>query len=197
MFRVSQHPSSGVLKAVTATCRVTLQWINIGILLHLVGFLLTLHICMFESSTTYSVAQWRWKANPSCISIAKLDSFILLTDASRSTTVQREHNITYLCVAIASLPQCYIIHALPLLFDVMWRIYVGRLDDRHLADVVEHGLVRWKVELFVCWERCKPAPSVLHRDSCDELSGNISMSLAFILLCSVYKDIKYENALRS
>ena len=71
MFRVSQHPSSGVLKTVTATSgtghntgtatslqrglqatlegsRVTLQQINICILLHLVGFLLTLtfsHIC--------------------------------------------------------------------------------------------------------------------------------------------------------
>jgi len=70
MFQVSQHPSSGVLKTVTETsgtghntgtatslqrgltymgavtpetCRVTLQWINICILLHLVGFLLTLN----------------------------------------------------------------------------------------------------------------------------------------------------------
>ena len=73
MFRVSQHPSSGVLKTVTAaydtghntgtatslqlqflvllmmgavtpeTCRVTLQYINICMLLHLVGFLLTLN----------------------------------------------------------------------------------------------------------------------------------------------------------
>jgi len=69
MFRVSQHASSGVLKTVTAasgtghntgkatslqrglirravtpeTCRVTLQQINICILLHLVGFLLTLN----------------------------------------------------------------------------------------------------------------------------------------------------------
>ena len=68
MFRVSQHPSSGVLKTVTAasgtghntdaatslqrgligavtpeTCRVALQLINICILLHLVGFLLTLN----------------------------------------------------------------------------------------------------------------------------------------------------------
>ena len=58
MFRVSQHPSSGVLKTVPAaygtghttctatplqrgligTCRVVLQWINICILLHLLDF---------------------------------------------------------------------------------------------------------------------------------------------------------------
>jgi len=49
---------------------------------------------MAESSTTYFVAQWWWKEKPSCISMAKLDSFILLTAACRSTTVRREHNIT-------------------------------------------------------------------------------------------------------
>ena len=64
MFRVSQHPSSEVLKTVTATSGtghntgtatslqrglqatlegVTLQEINICILLHLVGFLSTLN----------------------------------------------------------------------------------------------------------------------------------------------------------
>jgi len=45
---------------------------------------------MVESSTTYFVAQCWWKENPSCISMIKLDGFILLTAACRSTTVQRE-----------------------------------------------------------------------------------------------------------
>ena len=55
MFRVSLHPSSGVLKTVQfsvplmmgavtpETYRVILQYINICVLLHLVGFLLILN----------------------------------------------------------------------------------------------------------------------------------------------------------
>lgn len=51
---------------------------------------------MVESSTTYLVAQWWWKENPSCASMVKLSGFILLmTAACRSATVQREHIIVF------------------------------------------------------------------------------------------------------
>jgi hypothetical protein len=51
---------------------------------------------MVESSTTYIVAQWWWKENPSRISMAKLDGFISLTAGCRSATVQMEHIIVFL-----------------------------------------------------------------------------------------------------
>jgi hypothetical protein len=53
----------------------------------------------------------------------------------------------------------------------------------------------WLDEKLNCWSAEKDASR--HRDSCDERSGNVIMSLAFLLLCSVYEDIKYENLLRS
>jgi len=83
MFRVSQHPSSGVLKTVTATSGTghntgtaptwpdrALQWINICILLHLVGFLLTLnydagnHEFKIYKITLHS-NMFRWRPPPS------------------------------------------------------------------------------------------------------------------------------------
>jgi hypothetical protein len=125
--------------------------------------------------------------------MAKLDGFISLTAGCRSATVQMEHIIVFLwpCHSATLYRHC--------LFCLMcwWRNYVGHLDDCHLADMakyfcdmVEHGLVRWKVELLACRERYKPAPSVLNRDNdSDELSDNVIMSLAFILFCSLYKNI--------
>ena len=102
-----------------------------------------------------------------------------------------------------TVPQCYITVTLPILFDVLimkklcWMSWFLSFSwhDTVVFNLVKHGLVRWSVELFVCWERCKSALSVLHRDSdCDELSGNIILSLAFILLCSMYK---YERLLKN
>ena len=72
MFRVSQHPSSGVLKTVTAASGTghntgTATSLQRGLIRHLVGFLLTLNYDVRNhelKKKVYCTAATRWQ--PSC-----------------------------------------------------------------------------------------------------------------------------------